>query len=92
MARLAGYLGMGLSTSASGSPTARLAVADAALRLSPSAAEAPGRRPYQRLLRRAVGSTVRSSSARQALAGVLSAGPARSLYYVWQKLAKRWHG
>lgn len=47
--------------------------------------KAPG---YSELVRRAVSSIVRSSSHRQAMVGLLSAGVVKSIRYAWAKLRK----
>lgn len=44
----------------------------------------------QQLLRHALASIVRASSARQAVAGLLSAGVVKSVRYAMQKLRKAW--
>jgi len=47
----------------------------------------PGRH-YKSAVRQAVAATVRSSSRRQAMLGMLSAGAIKSARYVWRKLQK----
>jgi len=81
LSKLATRLGFAADAAISAAvPLPRQAVAQAALDSG----------QHRRLLRRAIGATVRASSRRQALAGLFSAGPWRSVQYVWEKVSKAW--